>query len=75
MLHITPHERAALQLLADGGEARELADGLGVSEPEVEAHLSRLFARMGAAGRTEAIAAAGRRGLLQSDAGSHISQW
>jgi DNA-binding NarL/FixJ family response regulator len=65
LLHITPHERAALQLLANGVETRGIADGLGVSEPEVEAHLNRLFARMGVSGRTEAIAAAGRRGLLR----------
>jgi DNA-binding NarL/FixJ family response regulator len=65
LLHITPHERATLQLLAEGVEARGLADGLGVSEPEVEAHLNRLFARMGAASRAEAVAAAGRRGLLR----------
>ena len=73
MLHITPHERAALQLLANGEENRGIADGLGVSERDVEAHLSRLFARMGAASRTEAIAAASRRGLLQRDAsGCHL---
>ena len=64
MLHITPHERAALQLLANGAGTHGIADQLGVSEPELEAHLSRLFARMGAATHTEAVAAAWRRGLL-----------
>jgi len=67
VLQITPHERVALQLLADGTGTRGIADRLGVSEPEVEAHLSGLFARMGAASRTEAVAAASRRGLLQPD--------
>jgi DNA-binding NarL/FixJ family response regulator len=67
LLQITPHERVALQLLADGTGTRGIADRLGVSEPEVEAHLSGLFARMGAASRTEAVAAAWRRGLLESD--------
>jgi DNA-binding NarL/FixJ family response regulator len=67
VLHITPHERAALQLLANGAGMHGIADQLGVSEPEVEAHLSRLFARMGAASRTEAVAAAWRRGLLELD--------
>jgi DNA-binding NarL/FixJ family response regulator len=67
VLHITPHERAALQLLANGVEIRGIADGLGVSECEVEIHLNRLFARMGAASRTDAVAAAWRRGLLDPD--------
>jgi DNA-binding NarL/FixJ family response regulator len=66
LLHITPHERAALQLLANGVETRGIADGLGVTEPELEARLNLLFARMGATSRAEAVAAAGRRGLLQS---------
>lgn len=64
MLQITPSERAALQLLANGNAATEIAGRLGISECEVEAHLTALFARMGAASRAEAIAAAFRRGLL-----------
>ena len=67
MLRITPWERSALQLLADGKAADEVASYLGVGENEIEGHLATLFARMGAANRTEAIAAAGRRGLLSPD--------
>jgi DNA-binding CsgD family transcriptional regulator len=67
VLHITPRERAALQLLADGRATNEIACGLGISEHAIEAHLSTLFARMGAASRTEAIAAAWRRGLLNGE--------
>jgi DNA-binding CsgD family transcriptional regulator len=67
ILQITPWERAALQLLANGKATHEMAGRLGLSECEVEAHLTTLFARMGAATRTEAIAAAQRRGLLTSD--------
>jgi two-component system, NarL family, nitrate/nitrite response regulator NarL len=67
VLQITPHEREALQLLANGAGAPGIADRLGVSEHEVEAHLVRLFARMGAATRTEAVAVASRRGLLIVD--------
>ena len=67
VLHITPSERAALQLLADGKAGNEIACGLGISEPAVEPHLSTLFARMGVASRAEAVAAALRRGLLQGD--------
>lgn len=68
MLQITPWERAALQLLANGKATDELAGRLGFSECELEAYLTTLFARMGAASRTEAIADAFRRGLLSADA-------
>jgi hypothetical protein len=39
-----------------------------LGEDEVEAQLTVLFARMGAAGRDEAVDAASRRGLLSADA-------
>jgi hypothetical protein len=48
-LHITPLERAALQLLA---------------EAKAKADLTNLFARMGVATATDAVAAAVRRGLI-----------
>jgi DNA-binding NarL/FixJ family response regulator len=62
VLQITPSERAALQLLADGKATHEIGDSLAVGEGEVEAHLTTLLARMGAASRIEAISAAFRRG-------------
>jgi DNA-binding NarL/FixJ family response regulator len=64
VLHITPAERTALQLLADGKATEDIAWGLGLSERTVELQLTTLFERMGAASRTEAVAAAWRRGLL-----------
>ena len=66
MLRITPGERSALQLLAEGKATGELARRLSISEGEVEAQLTSLFARMGATTRKEAVAAAIRRGLLSS---------
>jgi len=53
--------------LAKGISARELADRFGVSDGDMEARLTTLFARMGAASRDEAIAAACRRGLVDGD--------
>src|SRR5262245_56117687 len=64
VLRITPSERSALQLLADGKTTDEVASCLGTSEKEIEGHLATLFMRLGAANRSEAIAAADRRGLL-----------
>ena len=66
ILHITPAERQTLQMLADGSPTDAIADHLGVSECEFETRLSALFARMGAASQTAAIAVAVRRGLLVS---------
>ena len=67
ILHITPGERAALQLLATGDPTCEVARCLGLNESEVDAELTLLFRRMGARSRSEAIATASRRGLLTPD--------
>jgi DNA-binding CsgD family transcriptional regulator len=64
VLHITPWERDALELLALETTTGEMARRLGVAEPEIEGRLATLFARMGAASRADAVAAALRRGLL-----------
>jgi len=64
VLQITPSERAALQLLANGKATSEIASHLGVTELELGPHLTKLFSRMGAASRTEAVAVAFRRGLV-----------
>ena len=64
VLRITPWERSALQLLADGKAVAELARDLRVSQSEIEGRLITLFTTIGAADRTEAIAVALRRGLL-----------
>jgi DNA-binding CsgD family transcriptional regulator len=64
VLHITPLERAALQMLASGAETRALADRLGLNEQAVEAQLASLFSRMGVGSVAEALVAATRRGLV-----------
>jgi len=66
VLHITPSERIALELLAAGIATNELASRLGLSTREIDAQLASLFARMGAASRAEAVAFAMRRGLLSA---------
>jgi DNA-binding NarL/FixJ family response regulator len=64
VLHITPVERALLQLLANGTATREIAVRFCVAEREVDEQLTTLCARMGASSRAEAVAAAFRRGLV-----------
>jgi DNA-binding CsgD family transcriptional regulator len=71
LLRITPAERGALQLLAEGKSTSDIASCLGVNADDVWPSLSALFARMGAATQTEAIAAAARRGLLAPDTATH----
>jgi DNA-binding NarL/FixJ family response regulator len=68
VLRITPWERTALQLLADGLGTDELAARFRITDGDVEFHLAALFARMGAGTRAEAIADAIRRGLLKATA-------
>jgi DNA-binding NarL/FixJ family response regulator len=64
VLHITPWERSALQLLADGAATTVLARHFGTSERDLETRLKKLYERMGVVGRADAVAAAVRRGLL-----------
>ena len=64
VLHITPHERLTLRMLAMGTPARTMASQLGTSEFSLEVQLRTLFARMGAASAEDAVAMADRRGLL-----------
>jgi DNA-binding NarL/FixJ family response regulator len=64
VLHITPWERSALELLAAGVNPSEIAGRLGLSEREIQLRLTTLFSRMGASTPADAVAAALRRGLL-----------
>jgi len=64
VLLITPTERAVLQLLADGNATRDIASRLRLSERAIDAMVTALRERMGAASLVEAIADARRRGVL-----------
>jgi DNA-binding CsgD family transcriptional regulator len=64
-LQITPSERHALQLLADGHTVSGVAAGLRMGALETEVLLTRLFAALGAVSESEAIAAAHKRGLVR----------
>ena len=64
LLQITPAERAVLQLLADGNVTVDIANRLRLSERALDAMVTKLLERMGAASPVEAIADGHRRGLL-----------
>jgi two-component system, NarL family, response regulator LiaR len=54
-LGITPRELEILGLIAHGLSNREIADRLFVSENTVKTHSSRLFDKLGAKRRTQAV--------------------
>lgn len=54
-LGITPRELEILELIASGLSNREIADRISVSENTVKTHSSRLFEKLGARRRTQAV--------------------
>jgi NarL family two-component system response regulator LiaR len=54
-LGITPRELEILGLIADGLSNREIAERLSVSENTVKTHSGRLFDKLGAKRRTQAV--------------------
>lgn len=63
-LGISERERAVLLQLAAGGSNKEIAIALGISPNTVKTHVARLFEKLGARRRTEAIQRARELGLL-----------
>lgn len=54
-LGITPRELEILELIAEGLSNREIAGRVFVSENTVKTHLSRVFDKLGARRRTQAV--------------------
>ena len=66
MLQITPAERLALQSLAEGKTISQMAALLELRERDVDDLLVALVARMRVRTPLEAVAAAMRRGVIDS---------
>jgi DNA-binding NarL/FixJ family response regulator len=62
---LTARELEVLRLVAGGTSNKEAAARLFISETTVKTHLRSIFAKLRVVSRTEAIAAASRRGLVQ----------
>ena len=62
---LSQREREILQLAAYGKANKEIARELGIGVQTVKSHISHIFTKMGAADRTDAVAAALRRGLVE----------
>lgn len=63
-LGITPRELQILELIAAGLSTREIAEKLFVSENTVKTHSSRLFDKLDARRRTQAVQRAKEAGLI-----------
>jgi DNA-binding NarL/FixJ family response regulator len=61
---LTAREREVLQLVSQGLSNKLIARELQVSEHTVKFHVSSIFAKLGAASRTDAISRGARQGLI-----------
>lgn len=64
-LGISPRELAVLEQIAAGLSNKEIADALGVSPNTIKTHVARLFEKLGAVRRTDAIARARELGIVR----------
>lgn len=62
---LTAREVEVLALVAEGVSNRDIATKLFIGEGTVKSHVKAILAKLDATSRTEAVAIAGRRGLLR----------
>jgi DNA-binding NarL/FixJ family response regulator len=62
---LTPREIDVLQHIAGGNRNRDIAERLFISEDTVKVHVKHIMEKLGASDRTQAVAIAVRRGIIQ----------
>lgn len=62
---MTPREREVVALLAAGLSNKAIAHRLGIAPDTAKFHVGRLIDKLDAAGRTDAVTQAARRGILR----------
>jgi DNA-binding NarL/FixJ family response regulator len=62
---LTPREVEVLRHIAEGNRNKDIADRLFISEETVKVHVKHVMEKLGAGDRTEAVAIAIRRGIIQ----------
>jgi len=62
---LTAREIEVLRHVSGGNRNRDIADLLFISEETVKTHLKHVMDKLGAKDRTQAIAIAARRGIIQ----------
>jgi len=65
---LTTRENEILQLLGKGSSVAQIAGELFISQSTAKTHMSKLYDKLGAGNRTQAVMAAVRLGLLSTDA-------
>lgn len=62
---LTAREEEVLQLLATGKSNKEIGVALNIGEGTAKTHVNNILAKLGVAGRTEAVTLALKRGLVR----------
>ena len=63
-IELTPRERDVLVLMAEGASNKAIARRLGISVHTAKFHVGSLLDKLDATGRTDAVAHAARRGVI-----------
>jgi DNA-binding CsgD family transcriptional regulator len=62
---LTPRERDVLTLMAEGASNKIIAKRLGISVHTAKFHVGSILDKLDATGRTDAVAHAARRGVIE----------
>jgi len=62
---LTEREISVLKLVADGNRNRDIGERLFITEETVKVHVRHIMEKLGAKDRTQAVAIAVRRGIIQ----------
>jgi DNA-binding NarL/FixJ family response regulator len=62
---LTEREIEVLRYVAGGNRNRDIAERLFISEETVKVHVKHIMEKLGASDRTQAVAIAIRRGIIQ----------
>lgn len=66
-VRLTPREQDILELLASGASVAQVAAKLYISPSTAKTHMSKLYEKLDAANRTQAVMSAVRLGLVKND--------
>lgn len=70
---LTAREAEILRVLATGSRSSRIAEGLGITERTVKAHLASIYQKLGVSSRSAAVALAHQSGLVGRDGGPEKS--
>src|SRR5262245_33622564 len=68
--NLTPREMEVLRYAADGKRNRDIGEKLFIVEETVKVHMKHIMEKLGASDRTQAMAIALSRGIIQLEQGN-----